>query len=482
MKYDFALDLYTDNANADIIARIEDGSRVLEFGPANGRMTQYLYEQKKCCIDIVEIDEVAGKNAALYANEACLGKEWGNINDIQWQKKLEGNQYDAIIFADVLEHLLNPREVLKRCSHFLSTGGKILCSIPNIAHASIILGLINGKFSYTSTGLLDNTHIYFFTEESFGELVRESGYYISYEHAILGRVGTIEQPYLYDMVGKDVERTLKNRINNEAYQYVFELKRGIYNQNVKRHIDTIPPQVGIAKCYIMEDCDSDFCEQKCIIQFLNSQNPKLEFDISYYKNVSSVRLQLIDTNSIIVLKYIGQEMDRRDFRNDCVVNGYWINEDTIYSVNEPINISWKISKEEKINGKINISYDIILYNSDAMNWIGCILDKTDTEKKLLMQELDIKKNLIQELEIKKNLIQELEIKKNLLQELEVEKNLLVQELETEKDLMQELETEKNSLVQKLEIAKRENLEMKKSISWKITEPLRKIAATIINRS
>ncbi len=383
MKYDFALDLCTDNANADIIARIEKESRVLEFGPANGRMTKYLYEEKKCCIDIVEIDEEAGKNAALYANKACIGERYGDINSIYWKEMLAGNKYDVIVFADVLEHLPNPIDIINKCGSFLSKNGKILCSIPNIAHASIILGLINGKFQYTDTGLLDKTHIHFFTEESFIEMARGAGYFISYEHAILGKVGTIEQPYSYEMVEKDVQRILTNRVNNEAYQYIFELKRD--KENVEEIKDIIPRQVGIAKCYIREESDSDFCEQKCIFKYLNSQNLILEFDISNYINVEEVRLQLINANGIVRINWIEQTVRSGEFVNDYKVNGTWINENTICSLEDTVNISWRLGREEKSSGKIKISYDIIIYNSNIIKEFGYLFEELAASKREVSQ-------------------------------------------------------------------------------------------------
>lgn len=64
-KYDFDFELYDDNTLAWIAQTIEEGSVVLEFGAANGRLTKYLCETKKCTVDIVEIDEQSGKDAAV---------------------------------------------------------------------------------------------------------------------------------------------------------------------------------------------------------------------------------------------------------------------------------------------------------------------------------------------------------------------------------------------------------------------------------
>lgn len=159
--YDFELDLYTDNANADIIKRVRPGSEILEFGPAYGRMTRYLAEELKCAVDIVEIDSESGNVAAQYARQACIGPEDGNIESGNWTKVFAHKLYDAIIFTDVLEHLHDPFQTLKECRLFLKDDGCVLCSIPNIAHSSIILSLFSGSFNYTKTGLLDQTHVRF---------------------------------------------------------------------------------------------------------------------------------------------------------------------------------------------------------------------------------------------------------------------------------------------------------------------------------
>jgi 2-polyprenyl-3-methyl-5-hydroxy-6-metoxy-1,4-benzoquinol methylase len=109
-----------------------------------------------------EINERSAKIAACVAN-VC-------VNNIEEQNlPFDSVRFDYIIFGDVLEHLRNPLEALKYCSKLLNQGGHIIASIPNLMHISVIEGLLNGNFTYTETGLLDKTHIHFFT---FNEIVR----------------------------------------------------------------------------------------------------------------------------------------------------------------------------------------------------------------------------------------------------------------------------------------------------------------------
>ena len=99
-KYDFEFDVYEENTLSWIARKIEKESHVLEFGAANGRLTKYLSIEKKCIVDIVEIDEESGNEAAEYARTAYVGKVNGDIENYHW---INPNvKYDYVIFADVL--------------------------------------------------------------------------------------------------------------------------------------------------------------------------------------------------------------------------------------------------------------------------------------------------------------------------------------------------------------------------------------------
>ena len=122
--YDFRLDLNTRNTMSLINRWIDRETVVLEFGPANGRLTKYLKEEKSCAVTIVEIDAESGREASAFAEQSFIGKKEGNIENYCWMKT--SRKYDYIIFADVLEHLSNPKDVLKNCCSVLKEQGKIL--------------------------------------------------------------------------------------------------------------------------------------------------------------------------------------------------------------------------------------------------------------------------------------------------------------------------------------------------------------------
>ena len=78
--------------------------------------------------------------------------------------------FDVIVFADVLEHLPDPAEVLGLASSALKPGGVILASVPNVAHWTVRVNLLLGRFNYRPTGIMDSTHLRWFTARTFEEL------------------------------------------------------------------------------------------------------------------------------------------------------------------------------------------------------------------------------------------------------------------------------------------------------------------------
>lgn len=296
-KYDFDLELYDANPLNWIASRVTKGTRVLEFGPANGRLTRYLKEEKECLVDIVEIDQESGEEAAEYANNALLGKEKGDIEKYYW---LELNEkYDFVIFADVLEHLLNPWEVLKRCKKVIKPDGKILTSVPNAAHNSIIIDLFNDRFNYNPTGLLDNTHLRFFTEESFKNMVQKDGWAIVEERASIIRVGETEIKNTYQDVPKEVFKALICRPHGNVYQYMFALS--LSTEYLQGNFERIV-SLDSTSYYQMEvqyDRNGVFTYEKSISCQIDPSRRSIEVDFEILKNSKKTLIYPLNCNCVL---------------------------------------------------------------------------------------------------------------------------------------------------------------------------------------
>jgi len=96
--------------------------------------------------------------------------------------RLRGKRFDRILFLDVLEHLAHPERLVRECLPLLKPDGCVIVSLPNIANIIIRLQLLTGRFEYTERGILDNTHLRFFTRQSARRFLHENGYRILEEH------------------------------------------------------------------------------------------------------------------------------------------------------------------------------------------------------------------------------------------------------------------------------------------------------------
>jgi 2-polyprenyl-3-methyl-5-hydroxy-6-metoxy-1,4-benzoquinol methylase len=226
-KYDFALDIATDNSNSLILRNVRPGSEVLETACAHGRMTRYLRETLNCRVTIVELDSEAGAAAAPFAADARhVGPEKGDLERGPWHENLkrEGRTFDYVVMADILEHLYDPRKVLRQAGELLKPGGSLWISVPNVTHNGVLIELLNGRFGYREIGLLDNTHIRFFSAGSLAEMVRAAGLRVVKKADPVLAVKRTELKNSYRDVPWHVALYLKMRPGGEIYQFVWELK------------------------------------------------------------------------------------------------------------------------------------------------------------------------------------------------------------------------------------------------------------------
>ena len=156
-----------------MLAMIGSGRRVLEFGCASGYMSAHL---KAAGNHVTGIEFDA--EAAATARDICDEVVVADLDFSPLATVVPGLAYDVLVFGDVLEHLRDPWTVLDEARRFIAPGGFAVISIPNIAHGSIRLNLLQGVFDYSELGILDDTHLRFFTLKSVEELCLRAGYRI----------------------------------------------------------------------------------------------------------------------------------------------------------------------------------------------------------------------------------------------------------------------------------------------------------------
>ncbi len=155
----------------ELINRNEDDSfEVLELGCSlGGTLNRIKYRWPNACIHGVEYDE---KTALLGSHIADIIQ--GDVE--QMQIPYEKEQFDYIICADVLEHLRNPDKTIERFMPYLKQNGYFIISLPNIRYFAVLQMLLqSGRFDYADSGILDRTHLKFYTKTTATEMINSCG-------------------------------------------------------------------------------------------------------------------------------------------------------------------------------------------------------------------------------------------------------------------------------------------------------------------
>ena len=219
-RYDYALELQRENSShTKILGRVGQGRRILEVGCATGYMTRYMREELGGRVVCLEIDASAAAQAAQYSERMIVG----DIEQLDLAELLAGERFDVIILADVIEHLKDPAPVLARLGDFLDAEGYMLLSIPNGAHGSIALEVLDGDWQYRREGLLDRTHLHFFDKDRMLRLFDETGYLVAEVDRVLIHPRDTEMKTAWDKYPREVTAYLE-KVNPEFQTYQFVVK------------------------------------------------------------------------------------------------------------------------------------------------------------------------------------------------------------------------------------------------------------------
>jgi 2-polyprenyl-3-methyl-5-hydroxy-6-metoxy-1,4-benzoquinol methylase len=205
-----------NNSHAFSLQLIGHNRRVLELGPAAGHFTKALVDNG-CRVVGIEVDPDAAERVRTWAERVVVG----DLSDpAVVAGAIDEERFDVVVGGDVLEHLPDPLRVLRACRAALKPGGYVVLSLPNIAHADVKLQLLAGRFPYRDTGLLDRTHLHFFTLESIEEMVREAGLLLVDIQRVTLPVFTTEQAVDRSTVSDEQLASVLADPESETYQFV----------------------------------------------------------------------------------------------------------------------------------------------------------------------------------------------------------------------------------------------------------------------
>jgi 2-polyprenyl-3-methyl-5-hydroxy-6-metoxy-1,4-benzoquinol methylase len=152
--------LYTNQGNATILQFLEEGDRsILDIGCGagdTGKLIRSVYPEVS--ITGITCSQIEYQQAVQKLDFCiCMDIEQGVLPVLSDQK------FDVLIFSHVLEHLLDPVAAIKKLLPLLKVGGKVIIALPNIANWRERIKLASGNFEYTDSGVMDRTHIHFYT-------------------------------------------------------------------------------------------------------------------------------------------------------------------------------------------------------------------------------------------------------------------------------------------------------------------------------
>jgi 2-polyprenyl-3-methyl-5-hydroxy-6-metoxy-1,4-benzoquinol methylase len=170
------MESYFDNVRGDLLALIAGSDlKVLEVGCGTGVTGAVLLKDARASVvDGVERDTVAASQA-----RTRLSNVWeADVETLDWDDLR--HDYDVVMFGDTLEHLVDPWMTVRKAASCLKPGGKLIASIPN-ARCLMFCGplVIRGRLDYADMGILDRTHLRWFTRHSAVDLIRQGGFAIT---------------------------------------------------------------------------------------------------------------------------------------------------------------------------------------------------------------------------------------------------------------------------------------------------------------
>jgi 2-polyprenyl-3-methyl-5-hydroxy-6-metoxy-1,4-benzoquinol methylase len=219
-KYDTDVDPDSNSSHALMLRLVGANKKVLDVGCASGYLARALGE-RGCRVSGVEFDPAAAQEAAPALEKIVVG----DLDEIDLPAEFAGSQFDVVVFGDVLEHLRNPLPLLRSVRGMLAPGGAVVISVPNIAHGDVRLSLLQGRFDYRDLGLLDSTHIRFFTRESLRSFLEDAGFIAVDVQTTTADLLTTELADTARGADPAVIERLRDDIDATTYQFVVRAVR-----------------------------------------------------------------------------------------------------------------------------------------------------------------------------------------------------------------------------------------------------------------
>lgn len=210
-----------NNPHSFALQMIGSGRSVLEIGCAAGHVTEQLVAAGNEVVG-VEFDAEAAERARRFARRVHrLDLDRDRISDV------EHDRFDVILAGDVLEHLRDPLTTLRDALGLLEPDGEVIISVPNAAHGDVRLHLLEGRVEYASDGLLDHTHLRWFTRTSLQQLLADAGLTAVELRRVVCELGGSDVGVELDVHSAAVVDFVRADPDHDTFQYVVRCQRTV---------------------------------------------------------------------------------------------------------------------------------------------------------------------------------------------------------------------------------------------------------------
>ena len=396
---------YYENVRNDLIPLIPNDARcILEVGCASGMTGRELKRRNGAFVAGIELNATAATAAKNVLDDVVHG----DIEKIDLPYR--DSSFDCILFADVLEHLIDPLSTLIKVRRLLKKGGSVVASIPNVQFHGVIHQLIEGNWTYEKEGILDETHLRFFTYKEIEKMFSQAGYSIQkveevldpqYEKFSLNNTTALNfgRTQIKDLSPEEIKRffvfqyqVIAEPINvnkneeNDMFQHgetffeidnllleasktaelgEHEIALKLYDEIIEISPDNVEALIGIGNCYMrlqLPDKAETFFELACLKEPENSKawlslgllslhkNDIKKADISFNKSLEN---NPDNYKALCGLGMLRMNRDDLDGAVDYFCQSLDANPDNISACKFLLEISYKLEKFEKIEIYLN---------------------------------------------------------------------------------------------------------------------------------
>jgi methionine biosynthesis protein MetW len=223
-----------NSSYAKVCELIAPGACVLDAGCGSGELAALLAARG---------DRVWGVDlnpeAVARAGVHCVAARVADLETTEVGEIFPGQRFDVVVFCDVLEHMREPWRVLESARDALGESGRVVASIPNFGHAAVRLAVLSGVMPYRTIGILDDTHLRFFTRSGIDALFEESGFRVEeVERTVVafGAASELVPDVRVLRVPAEIERHVREDPESDTLQFVVRAQPlpGVWNMSTLR--------------------------------------------------------------------------------------------------------------------------------------------------------------------------------------------------------------------------------------------------------